>query len=300
MISDGFIVILVFHPVDTRHASQVELQVKEIYLASSPDCPSGFVPRAFAWIQQCFQGKCGAFQQIDAQYHDLEHTLQGTLCLTRLLAGRQRAGAAPAFNARWFELSLLAILFHDTGYLKGHGDNEGTGAKYTAIHVNRSAEFAAQFLGRQGYSSQDITAIQNMIRCTGVNTDLARIPFQSEPERIAGLALATADLLGQMAAPDYVDKLGLLYLEFAEAARFDPEHAARLAIYRGADDLIRQTPAFWEKYVWPRLNKEYEKLYQFLADPYPDGPNFYLVQIEANLARIARRIAQTPTNPPVS
>ena len=37
--------------------------------------------------------------------------------------------------------------------------------------------------------------------------------------RIVGFALGTADLLGQMAAPDYVDKLPVLYDEFVEAAR---------------------------------------------------------------------------------
>ena len=57
-----------------------------------------------------------------------------------------------------------------------------------------------------------------MIRCTGVNAALSVIPFQSEMEKVAGFALGTADLLGQMAAEDYVDKLPILYAEFAEAA----------------------------------------------------------------------------------
>jgi len=46
--------------------------------------------------------------------------------------------------------------------------------------------------------------------------DVTRLVFRTELEKLVGFALATADLLGQMAAPDYVDKLPILYLEFAE------------------------------------------------------------------------------------
>src|SRR5690606_10931 len=103
------------------------------------------------------------------------------------------------------ELGLLAILMHDTGYLKRRDDTGGTGAKYTLIHVERSMEFAAELLRENHFTDSEINAVQNMIRCTGVNVNLAAIPFQSEEERIAGFALGTADLLGQMAAKDYVD-----------------------------------------------------------------------------------------------
>jgi len=37
-----------------------------------------------------------------------------------------RAAGQPPLTPHMFELGLLAILFHDTGYLKRRGDNEGT------------------------------------------------------------------------------------------------------------------------------------------------------------------------------
>ena len=58
-----------------------------------------------------------------------------------------------------------------------------------------------------------------MIRCTGLTTDLPAIPFSNEQEMIVGHSIGTGDLLGQIAAPDYVEKLPLLYLEFEEAAK---------------------------------------------------------------------------------
>src|SRR5262245_54196645 len=210
-----------FAQVDTRVPHEVEDQVQLIYRSLFPTGDNAFVPRAFDWAARCFTGRYADYQSIDARYHDFEHTLQGTLCLARLLHGRHAVGAKPEVPQHLFELALLAILFHDTGYLKKRGDSQGTGAKYTLIHVDRSADFAAEFLREKGFSPDDIAAVRNMICCTGVNADLQSIPFRSPLERVLGFALATADLLGQMAARDYVDKLPILYLEFAEAVQHD-------------------------------------------------------------------------------
>jgi hypothetical protein len=277
--------------VDTRIPGEVEEQVHLIYRRLFPQGDRGFVSRAFDWAIGCFEGRYDGYLPIDAKYHDIEHTLQGTLCLMRLLHGRQLAKATPEVTQKMFELALLAILFHDTGYLKKSDDTEGTGAKYTPIHVARSATFAQEFLAQKGYAAGDIATIQNMIRCTGVNADLKAIPFRSELERIVGFALATADLLGQMAARDYVEKLPILYQEFAEVARAGGEQGARFAIYSSAEDLMRKTPGFWQNYVLPKINGDFLGLYQFLNDPYPDGPNHYIQRIEQNIARLRERLA---------
>jgi hypothetical protein len=276
-----------FGPIDTRDTASVLRQVEAIYSAMFPAGDKGFVARAFGWAEQCFAGQSDDYQPIDARYHDFEHTMQGTLCLARLIHGRHRTSVAPVLSPRIFELGLMAILFHDMGYLKKKGDSHGSGAKYTAIHVSRSIAFAAEFLSGRGFSPSEIMAIQNMIRCTGINANVATIPFQSEPERVMGYALGTADLLGQMADSDYVEKLPVLYQEFAEASGFDPAHSEGLRQFSSADDLVRKTPAFWENYVWPRLNSEFGRLYAFLNDPYPDGPNPYVKSVEENIRRIS-------------
>ena len=116
---------------------------------------------------------------------------------------------------------------------------------------------------------------------------LAKIPFQSAEERIAGCALATADLLGQMAADDYVAKLSVLFEEFAEAVRFaGSETAGMLARYKNADELRRETPRFWSSFILPRLEGEFGAQHRFLNQPWPDGPNPYLERIERNLGTI--------------
>jgi hypothetical protein len=280
-----------FIPVATKNPAAVELEVQSAYLGMFPKGDRLFVPRVFGWAIECFTGNYADFQAVDAQYHDFEHTLQGTLCMARLLRGRFEAAAKPPITEKYFQLGIIGILLHDTGYLKKRSDTEGTGAKYTATHVHRSADFAAGLLKQKGFSASDINAVQNMICCTGVDAELDKICFQNELERIAGHALATADLLGQMAAEDYVEKLPVLYSEFAEAAKYDHGHTDFITKFGCATDLVQRTPGFWRDFVLPKLERDFGGLHRFLNDPYPDGPNWYVQHIEANMRRIARQQA---------
>ena len=280
--------------VSTKDVTAVAGAVLAAYLDAYPDGDPMFVPRIFSWAVDCFTGQLADYQPIDARYHDFEHTMQGTLCLARLLHGRHRAGVEPVLTRRNFELTILAILLHDTGYLKKRDDRAGTGAKYTIIHVRRSADFAAEFLAKQRFDAAEIAAVQNMILCTGFNAALAQIPFGTAAEKIGGLALATADLLGQMAADDYVDKLPILYAEFAEATRYMPEAKHPAALFTSAEELQRKTPGFWESYVRPKLDQDFAGIHHFLSDPYPAGPNSYLDAIDANIARLKRELAAAP------
>lgn len=280
-----------YPPVVTHDPTAVEVEVQAACRAMFPGADPMFVPDVFAWAIECFTGNYQDYQAVDTRYHDFEHTLQGTLCLARLLRGRHLAGAEPQLTSQMFQLGLLAILLHDTGYLKKRADTQGTGAKYTVTHVRRSADFAAELLKEKGFDAKSIRAVQNMIQCTGVNAALTAIPFQSESERVLGLALGTADLLGQMAAEDYVDKLPTLYAEFAEAATYTKDRTHFIAMFSSVDDLMQKTPTFWEKFVRLKLDRDFGGLHRFLNDPYPSGPNAYFQRIEANIERLRQRLA---------
>jgi hypothetical protein len=273
---------LLHQEVNTARAEEVRSEVCRLFERMFPGGEKPFVDQAFQWALEAFSGRFHDYQPIDAHYHDLEHTMQGTLCLARLLEGRFRSGAAPPIPQRVCELALMAILLHDTGYLKKKEDAEGTGAKYTSIHVQRSVEFARELLTEHDFSTEDIEAVQHMIRCTGVNVNLKAIPFQSPEKRLAGLALGTSDLLGQMAASDYVDKLPVLFKEFQEAGRY-----GKLGFeFQSERELINSTPGFWGGYVLPKINGEFEGLYHFLE--LENGQNPYLDKILANMDRLAR------------
>jgi hypothetical protein len=286
------IVAAMFPQVATNNPTAVKADVQAAYLTLFPQGDHHFVARVFCWAEDCFAGRHPDYQANDARYHDFEHTLQGALCLARLLCCRQTAGAQPQLSQHLFELSLLGILLHDTGYLKRRSDTSpGTGAKYTATHVLRSVEFAAQLLKEKGFPEADIRAVQNMIRCTGIDAFLESIGFDSDGERVAGFALGTADLLGQMAADDYVEKLPVLYEEFTEAARHDRGHTDFISKFGGAHDLMQRTPAFWRDYVLPKLDKDFAGLHRYLNQPFPNGRNWYVERIEANMGRILEQVA---------
>jgi hypothetical protein len=278
--------------VNTCDPSSVESAVQAAYAEMFPHGNPDFIPTIFSWAVSWFSGQYRDYQPIDAHYHDLEHTLQGVLCMARLLRGRHRQPAEPRLTQRMLELGLLAMLMHDTGYLKKRGDSEGTGAKYTLIHVDRSIEFAGELMLGHDFPVPELLAAQNMIRCTGVNVKLESVQFQDPLERTVGFALGTADLLGQMAAVDYVDKLPILYLEFAEAARSSPDGRMKAGgFFSSAEDLMQKTTLFWENYVQKKINHEFLGLFRFLNDPYPNGPNFYIERIESNIARLRRELA---------
>ena len=219
---------------------------------------------------------------MDTKYHDLEHTLQATLCWVRMMTNRHRLKAEPAMSARDFQIGFMAILNHDIGYLKEASDVGGTGAKYTFVHEKRSCEIMGVMLKEQGWLPMEIEAVQHLISCTGPAANIEKLAFASPLEKMLGESVRTADYLGQMSDPRYVIKLPVLYQEFEESDGFrniPPEKR----MFKSLHDLLQNTPAFWENIVRKTLNETCHGLYKFLANPYPDGRNPYLEKVEENI-----------------
>ena len=106
-----------YPPVVTKDPTAVEVEVQTACRAMFPGADPLFVPRVFGWAIECFTGSYRDYQAVDTQYHDFEHTLQGTLCLARLLRGRHLAGAQPRFTQPMLQLSLLAMLQAELSWL---------------------------------------------------------------------------------------------------------------------------------------------------------------------------------------
>ncbi len=275
---------------DTSNPTIVQRHVESIFKELFPDAKNAaIIPDTFQWSNDYFSGQIENYLPIDLRYHNYEHTLQVASCMMYLLKGRNSVNAEPKLTETMFKLGLLAVLMHDTGYLKTKDDIQGTGAKYTLVHVDRSCIFAEKNLNMRGYSKSEIKSVQNMIRCTGVNVDIDKISFQSEIEKILGQILGTSDLLGQMSAENYTKKLPFLYLEFEESFRFSKKFTEVAKVYKNADDLMQNTHKFWARYVKRKIDNDFEKVYRFLNDPYPDGPNEYIENIEANINYLKRK-----------
>lgn len=242
-----------------------------------PGKSSEFLTVVFNKVCELFAGRYPGYQACDTKFHDLAHTCQAAIATLRILDGQIEGGRLPTISARDFELALAAILLHDTGYIKQAGDNEGTGAKYTLTHVERSAEFAAKFLPSFGVAADEVRWVQVAIQCTGVQVDTSQLEFRDERERFLGYALGAGDMLGQMAATNYPELLPALYLEFAEAGMTD---------YDSAADLMRKTRGFYVGHVRELLDKEWGQVHRVLPDHFGNSRNLYLEAIERNLDRI--------------
>ena len=277
-----------FPPVDTKDPTAVALFVEGIFAQMHPGANADWLRRIFGDVADLFTGRHPDYAPIDVRYHDLEHTLQATVCLTLLLEGRHAAGVEPRVSARQFELAMAGVLLHDAGYLKLRSDRAGTGAKYTFCHVLRSCAFAASYLPTLGVTDREVEAVLGAISCTGPTKEMSRLYFREPVERVIGCALATADYLGQMAAADYPDELEILFNEFQESDDFIHLPAARRA-FKSAQELSDRTPLFWQKFVLRKLESDFQGMYRFLARPCPEGANPYLEAVERNIAEIKRR-----------
>lgn len=275
------------HTVNTKSSLAVAAMVKQALGDIGSEASFPLIDRLFADVTDMFEGRYPGYRAIDMHYHDFEHTLQATVCLTHLLQGRSRCADKPVLKPRDWELAIMAVLLHDSGYLKETHDVEGTGAKYTIVHERRSCEFARQYLPRMGVTGSEIEDICSAIICTGPQSRISQITFHREEARIFAFILVTADYLAQMSAADYPDELPILYREFLEAYEFEqvPEEKRP---YKSVDDLLRRTPNFWQNYVRPMLDFEAGGVHRYLTTA--GQPNPYLQAAEDNIAEVQRRL----------
>lgn len=201
---------------------------------------SGFnaapVDTAFKSTVNLYRGNYPGYRACNTEYHDLRHTTDTFLAMARLIHGAVAEGED--FTDRQIVLGLIAALFHDAGYIQEEHDREGTGAKYTTSHVQRSMNFLERHGRELGLSNEEVTASRAMILCTDLTVDISTIiAFPSAKIELLGKMLGAADLLAPMADRTYLEKLLFLYYEFREAGVGD---------YESQIDLLRKTVGFYD------------------------------------------------------
>lgn len=268
--------------IPTDDITAVESAITEIGQACFPDQKLDRIRNLMQAVHDLYQGKVYPYQASDMAYHDLEHTLQVTLCWARMFSALKEHRADIPVTYADFLLGAAACLLHDTGYLKETDDPAGTGAKYVLIHEHRSCQISRRFLMRMQWPDSAISVVQRMIASTGPRAVIDGIPFISPTEKILAQMLATADFLAQMSDPAYVDKLPSLFKEFEEFDRLRGLSQTERP-FPNLDTLISSTPQFWYQFVLPRLKGDYGSVYKLLNSPYPDGPNVYIQHAEANI-----------------
>lgn len=230
---------------------------------------------AFNDVDRLFQGKYEGYRACNTKYHDFNHTLMVLLAMARLMHGATVAGVR--FTEKDVNLGFIGALMHDTGYIQSADDYTGTGAKYTLIHIRRSVRFIQDYYALEPYFAKDMKNFHDILSCTGIQTMVNEILFESENVALLGKMLGTADLLGQMADRLYLEKLMLLYSEFEEGGvpGFDSEA-----------DLLRKTVSFYKR-TKTRFQDEFGNVNRYMVHHFKERwnieSNVYEESIENNI-----------------
>lgn len=247
---------------------------------------------AFYDFERLFNGKFPGYSGCDTTYHDMQHTLDMTLALARLIVGYEKsADVAERLGPKRAQMAIITSLFHDSGYIR-HRERDRdfrNGAEFTLYHVSRSADFLRRYLPQLGMAA-DAPVSSMIVHFTGYELDLDRIELDDPRDAICGHLLGTADLIAQMADRCYLEKCrDRLYKEFVLGG-IAVENAGPgeyMVRYESGLDLLRKTPLFYQQVTRDRLQKKFNRAYRYMEVLY-NGQNPYVDAIRNNIQHLVR------------
>ncbi|MEP5765322.1 MAG: hypothetical protein ABJ308_12050 [Halieaceae bacterium] len=247
------------------------------------------IPALVADFARLYRGEYPGYQACDVGYHNMQHVLDVTLAMARLIDGHEQCHSEEApFSAELTVAGIACALFHDAGYIRRrHDTRHRNGAEYTRIHVSRSAEFMATYLPTQGLDYA-VPICQRIVHFTGYEVNPADIDVPTDAERTMGWLLGTADLIAQMADVAYLEKCrDKLYPEFVEGgmAGAKGKFTKTGIIYKSPAHLMQSTPNFIRSAIQVRLDGYFHSYYRYAAHHF-GGPNLYMDAIQENCNRL--------------
>ena len=282
----------VTNTVQVSRPAAVRDAIQLLFAESFPGLAFDKLWLAFYDFDRLFTGRYPGYKGCDTTYHDMQHTLDMTLALARLVAGYE-ASVEPAdrLGAERAQMAVVTSLFHDSGYIR-HEERDAdfsNGAQFTLYHVSRSADFLRRYLPEIGLA-RDVGVSSMIVHFTGYELDLDNIELDDPRDIICGHLIGTADMIAQMADRCYLEKCrDRLYSEFvvggvAVENAGPGEYVVR---YKSGNDLLSKTPAFYQQVMRERLNEKFNRAYRYIEVLY-DGDNPYLDAISANMSHLVR------------
>ena len=285
--------------VQTTDAAAVGGAVVRLYGGLFPRAHAGPIERAFADAARLYDGGDLAYWPCDTEYHDIQHMLDVTLAMARLMDGYQRnRGAETPLSAELYVIGILAALFHDIGYLRRRNDQRHRyGAEYTLIHVSRGAAYLRDYVRELGFGERLAQLAGTMLHFTGYERRAESIRIGTGLPRRMGQLLGTADIIAQMSDRCYLEKCrDRLYPEFVLGARAAPPSAPRLPVFASGAELVARTPYFYDG-AMHRLETTLGRAYDYAARHF-GGANHYLDGMRKNVAYAAKPGALLRRKPP--
>lgn len=278
--------VQVSDPIAVRKA------VSELFAGTFPGASFDKMWLAFHDFQRLFSGRFPGYNACDTTYHDMQHSLDMTLTVARLVAGHERSvDPADRLGPQRAQLAIITSLFHDAGYIR-HKERDRqfrNGAEFTLHHVSRSADFLRRYLPQLGMS-RDVAVASMIVHFTGYELDLDHIELDDPRDAICGHLIGTGDLIAQMADRCYLEKCrDRLYKEFvlggiAIEHAMPGEYRVR---YESGIDLLKKTPVFYQQVSRDRLYSKFNRAYRYIEVIY-DGQNPYVDAIRRNMSHLVR------------
>ena len=284
----------VTNTVQVSNVPDVRNAVHELFSKTFPGASFDKLWLAFYDFERLFSGRFPGYKGCDTTYHDVQHTLDMTLALARLVAGYERSvEPSERLGARRAQMAIVTSLFHDAGYIR-HDERDkdfANGAQFTLYHVSRSADFLRRYLPELGMI-KDAAVSSMIVHFTGYELDLDKIELDDPRDIICGHLIGTADLLAQMADRCYLEKCrDRLYNEFVVGG-VAVEHAKPgeyMVRYKSGTDLLKKTPMFYQQVMRERLHRKFNRVYRYIEVLY-DGQNPYIDAIRNNISHLVRVI----------
>ncbi|MBN2546444.1 MAG: HD domain-containing protein [Spirochaetes bacterium] len=275
--------------INSKIITEVYNNVKNFFSDNYDKKSFETIDKAYYLISNLFEGKFSGYKECNTQYHNFNHTIDVFLASMRLIDGYNYINNNK-LSKEFAIYILLAALFHDTGYIQEIWDNTGTGAKYTDKHVLRSISFLEKEYKKFNIKSEDVKIIARIIQSTDIENEKNKNHLELEEEKLAYSFLGTADIIGQMADREYLERLLFLYYEFKEAG---------IPGYKTEFDIIKNTIIFYEK-IKIRLIKVFDDAYMYsiyhFKRRYGIQKNLYISEINKNIEYARKILADNTTN----
>jgi hypothetical protein len=280
--------------INTTDPVCVKLEVDRIYRSLYARPRPVILNQAFDDMVRLYRGEYPGYTSCDTGYHDLQHALEVTLAMARLLDGYERSrGEGRSMEEKLFQLGVICALFHDMGYIRKSNDKKHTnGAEYTRTHVSRGARFLREYLPTIGMAEHAEVAGQ-IVHFTGYERPVASIRVPDPIFRLIGSLLGSADIIAQMSDRCYLEKCrDRLYEEFVVGgiAKVQTD-AGEQVVFASAEDLLRKTPTFYQN-ASRRLEDDLGGAYNF-AQSHFGGTNLYMDAVKQNI-RFVERASNEP------
>ena len=276
--------------INTTDSDAVSREVCGIYQNLYQAAEPGKIGQAFEDVTLLYRGEYPGYHACDTSYHDIQHVLDVTLAMARLMDGAVRATHADVLTERLFSFGIVTALYHDCGYIRHRKDTRhANGAEYTKTHVSRGGRFLEEYLVKLGMADLAPVAARTL-HFTGYEVPVDKIRI--DPEfRLIGSLLGSADILAQMADRCYLEKCyDRLYPEFVSGgiARQATPSGKEQVIFGSAADLIYQTPRFYHS-AQKRLRVDLGGYCDYVEQHF-GGDNLYFSELDKNIEH-ARKIA---------